>query len=73
MLLCPRFAGLYPSVSEKKLEGHLPDAGITRSRNQAKSPAVDVPVRRHELSMVEDVEELATKLQSGSLIQFEVL
>ena len=52
-------------TSERKTRRQLNDAGITRGRDLAKLIAVDVRIWIEELRVIEDVEELASKLETG--------
>jgi hypothetical protein len=47
--------------SERKLQSHLPDAGITGVSNLAEVATVDVATRIGELSVIVDIEKFCTK------------
>ncbi len=49
--------------SERKLQGHLPDAGIARVSNLAEVTTIDVTARILKLGVIEDIENFCAKLQ----------
>ena len=59
--------------SPDELKTELGDPGVTRAPNLPDKCDVDIHIRRVELSMIEEVEELRAKLNAGSFRQASVL
>ena len=58
--------------SPNELQAELGNPGVTGASNLTNEGAVDIQIRRVELSMIEEVEELRAELNAGSFKQASV-
>src|SRR5438552_4524629 len=62
-----------PHSLPEEFQAHLPDARIARAGHITKQAAVEISSRVVELGVVEQIEELRTKLERHALSYFGVL